>query len=139
MPVKVTWYDADKTIISVNFCGDWTWEDYSNTAAEILELTQDIHYRIDQVIDMRASGPVPQGPALMFMNRSYKIAKFKQQGITVLVGAGTILHALVTALAMTDRKRPPRLFADTIEEALRLIEEDRAKKNDAASNGVERL
>lgn len=132
MPIEIAWYDSEKTIIFARFCGDWTWEDYSNAAAEILELSHDIEYRIDQLIDMRESGHVPQGPALVFMNRTYKLAKFKKSGITVLVGASAILHALVTALAMTDRQRPPRYFVQSLEDGLSLIKTDRAKDNDAA-------
>lgn len=134
MPIEISWYDPEQTILYGKFTGDWTWEDYTNAATQVIEMTCNVEHRIDQLMDMRESGAVPQGPALTYMNRTYRLAKFRQSGITVLVGASAILHGLVSALAITNPKRPPRVFTNTIEKALKLIEADRQQKNAANSS-----
>jgi hypothetical protein len=128
MPIEIAWFDEEKTIFVGTFIGDWTWDDYINSAPQVIEMIMGLDYRIDQIIDMRESGPIPSGPALMNFHRSDNLTRHQFEGIVVLVGASPILHGLVSALAMTNPQRKPRLFAESMEEALSLIHTDRKTK-----------
>jgi hypothetical protein len=125
MPIEIAWLDEEKTFFVGMFIGYWTWDDYLNSAAQSIEMLMGLDYRIDQIIDMRESGPIPSGPALTNLHRSDSLTRHQYEGIVVLVGASPILHGLVTALAMTNPQRKPRLFAESMEEAKTLIQNDR--------------
>src|SRR5688572_29472621 len=98
MAIEISWADPEKTIILALFNGEWTWEDYANAIGQIIALTDGLEYRIDQLLDMRESGAIPQGPALAYINRSYHLVKDINIRLTVLVGANAILHGLISAL-----------------------------------------
>ena len=127
MPIEISWYDSEKTILLGTFKGEWTWGDYVAAGIQTLEIADGVQHRIDQIADMRESAAIPQGPALTIMNRNSSLANNIQLGITVLVGASVIVQGLVTALKITNPEREPRIFAASIEEAYALIQADRQK------------
>jgi hypothetical protein len=134
MPIEMTWADTEKTILIGTFTGDWTWQDYINTVPTVIEMLQGLEHRIDNIMDMRESGPIPQGLALMNFHRSDRATHYANTGIIVIVGANSIMHGLVSALAMTNPERSPRLFAESMEEAIALIQTDR-KTNKPVGSG----
>jgi hypothetical protein len=134
MPIEIAWLDEEKTIFVGTFMGNWTWDDYINSAPQVIEMIMGLDYRVDQIIDMRESGPIPSGPALMNLHRSDNLTRHDYEGVVVLVGASSILHGLVSALAMTNPERSPRLFAESMEEAIALIQTDR-KTNKPVGSG----
>jgi hypothetical protein len=135
MPIEISWFDSEKTILFGNFLGAWTWEDYAQGLLNTIKLAEGIEYRLDQIIDFSKSGAIPAGHALTHFNRNREYARALQIHLTVFVGASPILRGLVSALEMTNIQRTPRLFADSIEDAYELIKADRNKaKNEASSD-----
>ena len=134
MPIEISWFDEEKTILFAKFTGEWTWEEYAVSSIDALKLAQATDYRLDQIIDMSASGAIPEGQALTHMNRSYELSRPFKIGLTILVGASTILRGVVSALAITNPNRNPRVFVDSIEEALEMIKNDREKSKNTDSD-----
>ena len=130
MPIEISWFDDEKTILFGNFVGDWTWEDYSQGFFDTIELAQGIKYRLDQIIDLSQSGAIPSGQAVAHINRNREFAKSLQIHLTVFVGANSIFRGLFSSAAITKQQKPSRLFVDSIEDAYALIKADREKLKD---------
>jgi hypothetical protein len=127
MPVASFWDDEEKTIVRGNLVGQWTWDEYHTGISEMAQLVKDIDHRFDQIIDVRESGPLPDG-ALSHIRRGRQQnpANF---GISVIVGPSEWIKALVGVMEKAYGKRTqPTSIAETIEEAYTIIVQQREQE-----------
>jgi hypothetical protein len=59
MPALVTWENTDQTVIRHQLIGDWTFEEYSKTAAETQELTASVSHTVHVIVDFSQSTSYP--------------------------------------------------------------------------------
>jgi hypothetical protein len=134
MPIEISWFDEEKTILFGKFTDAWTWADYAQSFIQTIELAQGIQYRLDQIIDMSESALVPAGQALPHIKRSREYSKPLDIHLTVLVGASPVFRGLLSTAAITTSQKSRRLFTDNFEDAHALIRADRQKSNNAGSS-----
>lgn len=120
MPIHISWYDEQKTILLEVFEGKWSVEDYyrliDDAAAHLATVPHTVHIMIDA-----AKSALP--PSAMMGGMRYAIRKRPlNQGITVFVQPGSLARALIEL----GKRFSPATTADVLiaasrEEALALI------------------
>src|SRR5688572_28910645 len=124
MPIEISWFDEEKTILFGRFTGDWTWGEYVTGFFDTIELAKGIEYRLDQIIDMSKSGSIPAGQALPHIRRSREYSKSLDIHLTVIVMANPIFRAILSTTATSNGQSVQRIFVDSIEDAQQLIKAD---------------
>jgi hypothetical protein len=59
MPASVTWDNEERTIIHQKLVGEWTFEDYTKSAAETQELTASMSHTVHVIVDFTESTGYP--------------------------------------------------------------------------------
>ena len=122
MPVTYSWYNDNQTVLLVEFKQKWAWDDmYRVRDAVLAESTGD--NRVDVIADFSKTRHVP--PNAMTHGRKALEKMHPNQGIQIFVGVPTMLKMMFDAA----KTLMPQVivdanfaFADTFDEALRIIE-----------------
>jgi hypothetical protein len=72
MSVRVYWEDQSKTIVRYDFAGAWTWNELYAAYYEAIAMERSVAHRVDVILDLRASGPIPANALLHLKNFSEK-------------------------------------------------------------------
>lgn len=72
MPIQVYWEDTEKTIVRYDFQGAWNWDDLYEVYYQAIDMETSVPYRVDIVLDMRASHRIPGNALLHIKNISEK-------------------------------------------------------------------
>ncbi len=56
MPVQATWDNPEKTIILLNFEGNWTWEETYQAVAERNQLINAVENKVDIIVNFGGAG-----------------------------------------------------------------------------------
>jgi hypothetical protein len=117
MAIDVSWYDEAQTIIRYTFNGPWTWDELNAARETDHALRRTKNYQVDNILDMRRSPIIPQNPIVRF--RSFASSVPENAGMTVIVGANTLVEALVNIFRRIYSAPPIQAicFAATLEEA----------------------
>lgn len=126
MPVEMKWYDDKKTIFHAQYIGNWTWEELFAALESANDDFDALTYKVDILQDWSNSGKLP--PNIISNSRKLIDTMHPNSGISVMVGGNMLLMSLwevfSKVFAAATRKKT-FLFADTVEEAVKLIEENR--------------
>ncbi|NDJ62521.1 MAG: hypothetical protein GYB67_15440 [Chloroflexi bacterium] len=124
MPVRLDWQDAAHTILCFEYLGRWTWQEFKHSAREGQEMALSVPQRIAVIADLTNGPFVPDG-AFGQVDALTRDASAHWQ-LVVIVGSTPTITALLRAFKRVYREAGQTyLVADTIEDALNLIEEHR--------------
>lgn len=120
MDIKLSWYDDNKTILVYIIEGQWDWQVLYNVYQQGLLLKRSVAHRVDVIVDIRASGRLPQD----CISHARMIAHEQPPngGISIIVTQDRFVHILYQAARRIDGQiRDYFRIASTPEEALMLI------------------
>lgn len=130
MPFDVKWYDEAHTILQVTVYGHHTWDEYHEAMDKVATELKASSRRIDLVLDDKVGMP-PGNPMPHLKAAIDKLTAFPNFGMSMAVSTRNV--ALFPSLMMETASRLYRFdlkrygrFLKTMEEALAVIEADRA-------------
>jgi hypothetical protein len=126
MSLSVEWDDPDKTILCYTIAGAWTWQDMDVLWAKGEHMVADYEQRFDIILNAREMNIFPRD-VFEVVSQRYDF-RSRNGGVTVVVCASPTVRAVLDMLIL----KKPRMFshfrfADTFEDAYRLIAKNRAK------------
>jgi hypothetical protein len=122
MSVNLEWYVEPKVCI-LRCVGRWDWPELYESLAAANDIADSIApERIDGIIDLKHSRPLPEGPIITHLRNGLQRSR-SNHGITVIVGADRVVKSFVTMFdkiypALANRYR----LADDTEEAMTVIQ-----------------
>lgn len=120
MGIHVAWDDDTKTILCHTHDGSWTIEDLHKAITQSIRMLAEVDHPVDQIIDMRTSGPPPAGvlPVYQYGVRNAP----RNQRLTIVVQAGTVMKALFRVIeTIAPYVSDQRFQVETMEDARALI------------------
>jgi hypothetical protein len=126
MSLSVEWDDPNKTILCYTITGAWTWQEIDVLWQKGEQMVADQTQRFDFILDAREMKVFPRD-VFEVVSQRYNF-RSRNGGITVLVGGNPVVRGVLDMLILTK----PRMFshfrfAETFEDAYRLIAKNRAK------------
>jgi hypothetical protein len=140
MPYKLTWYDAEKTILHILSEGKITWDEYHERYAEALKVVKAEKNRIDIVMvsndGMPPGNPVPHQRKLIAQWNGVE-----NLGLVMMVSTNRIRGFVRTTTDIASRMESSSLidrviFVDTVAEAIAAIEANRASSGSMDENTI---
>jgi hypothetical protein len=126
MPVNITWYDSEQTIILYVFSGRWSVGEFFDAMDDWLTTWPESVSTLFFIADLRQSPAVPSG-ILAERDRLHRV--FIQPGeLTVLVGATRFAQIVVTMIQRFGLLGEVA-FADTLDTAEALIRQHPCYQN----------
>ena len=129
MGVMSTWDNEVKTIIRVDFEGEWTWDEFESAQHELKERLDSVDHKAD-IIVVLGTGTVPQGALAKFSTIVTTPAfAHPNAGLLAIVGANDFTKTLADIFAKLHQREAKKVtLVCTIEEAYEaLIEHWRAQ------------
>ncbi|MEO8606269.1 MAG: hypothetical protein ABI690_00180 [Chloroflexota bacterium] len=126
MPVHIQWDNPEKSIIMARYEGRWTWEEFYQAAKDCEALAATVPHQINIIADM-VDGFLPQGAPF---GHAQKVASHNgpQMGFIVVVSGSRFIQGLMNVSArVVPVWREKYRAANSVEEARRMIEEERRK------------
>jgi hypothetical protein len=120
MGIKVTWDNADRTIISFDFEGRWDWDELYIASDQATAMLDSTDHTVDFIMDIRETQQIPKD----FMSHAERIASgsHPRRGIMVVVGANGLVRTLGGGLRRLFPDATRNLvFAADLEEAYEII------------------
>lgn len=118
MPISVSWDDEEKTVILLDFSGQWTWTDYDGARVATNATLDTVAHPVAMIVDFHQSQYVPHD--ILMHARHALDSAHPNLDTFVLVGANTFFQHIYQLLQhafplLTARHRV--LFASTREDA----------------------
>jgi hypothetical protein len=127
MPIDVTWYDAEQSVLRWAYHGAWTWSEYNTARAQARQLTQDAaRTHVDILADFRDSRLLPAN-ALSNFRMSANDSDY-QFSLAVIIAESLWMETMVSALNRLYPTLGKKVqLARTLEDGIKLIQAHRAK------------
>lgn len=120
MPALITWENAEKTIIRHQLIGDWTYEEYSKTAAETQELTGSVSHTVHVIVDFTESISYPT--RLLAAGQALDRNLPPNQGMLFVVKCPPYIRAVFDIIIKLYPKTGSNAhYVETLEEAFEII------------------
>lgn len=126
MPIAVNWFNDSHSVIYIVVSDPWIWDDFFAASRQASTLAQTVSHEVSFMADFTHSKQFPRGLSLQ---RVRTILDFKQanSGVLVSFGVSPFMRVMLnTVLAAVGRVRANAVIVDTLEDALRVVEEYRA-------------
>jgi hypothetical protein len=120
MSIKVTWDNAERTIICFDFEGRWDWDELYAASDQATEMLDSVDHMVDFIMDIRETQKIPKD----FMSHAERIASgsHPRRGMMVVVGANRLLRTVGSGLRRLFPDATRNLvFAADLEEAEEII------------------
>ena len=136
MPMHISWYDADQTILLCQGEGMWTWDDFHAGNGHVVELVRSVDHRVDLIYYRPPGTKPPSGSNLKHYRVSLQAMPDNVQ-LHVLVGGVNVLLQTTLNFFFTiygrfmERDMANRfILTDSLEKAQALILEHRAAQGE---------
>ena len=128
MPVTLTPYHDDESILIYTLAGTWSWEEFFRVDKIVWDRFEQSDERLDLIFDLTSSKGIPLG-----INRALSLAGRRtapvERGLGIVVNAPPIARVIIRILRRVYPKAAQIYrFVDTLEEAIELIEKHRLSK-----------
>ena len=140
MGINVVWDDPEETTIRCDIRSSWTWDELQQAREQVYALMDKTGHRrvfaIANFVDGNAR--IPKEAMSQFKSLVLNSHDHPRAGLTVVVGATEFLQAFFKGLQQTARMLGRRVefrYADSLEEARRLIGKEHLKHNQRAAEG----
>jgi hypothetical protein len=128
MSIITRWENNEKTIISVQFANEWSWDEFAPIREAILEMQADIPHVVDYIADFCEVDDIPTGA--LAVGRSIHRSCTRNDGIMVLVGTSPMLRMLfqsfITAYPVNKNEL---VLVSTLDEAFQIITDIQQNRN----------
>lgn len=128
MPVEMQWYNPEKTIYHAQYIGNWTWDELYRALENANRDFDTVKHKVDVLQDWSRCGKFP--PNIVSNSRNLIDKMHPNAGISMMVGGSMLLKSLWQVFSQlntfTTGKRT-FLFANTLEEAVHIIEIERKR------------
>ena len=126
MPVKVSWYDDEQTIILQEFPLSWTWDEFFDAVERTVELENTVSHPVYIMGTNPPNGKMPGGNVLAQFNAALKMhPAHMRYYIMATNNAFTALMGRI--LLQTSALREKTRLVTTLDDGLRLIAEDKER------------
>ena len=126
MPITVQWFDAEHTLIKVDYEGRWTWDEFFAAADDGRALAKSVNHRVDYILDMR-NGVIPRSGSTLTNSRTVMAKRAPNSGIFVTLTT-PFVKTMLNVFKNFDREHGSIMYAaGTPEEAIALISKHRQK------------
>ncbi len=129
MGIRVGWLDPEQRTIHVVLERGWTWHDLEQAIRQADSMIARAAHTVHLVIDIRNGGGIP-GDFLKAAGQLFAQGEARSnEGQRVIVGAGRLIRAAyhsLTAVYGAQLADRPFLFASSLDEALRLVDQSTA-------------
>lgn len=122
---SLAWANDAQTVLIVRVHDHLTWEEYRKGSRDVAKCITDVAHRVDVVyVCETGDSPLPPGGAPHHFRATLIEERPRNKGMCVLVQAPTLLASTVhmSLMAMGAGKSIRLVFANTVEEALRIID-----------------
>src|SRR5688500_12595515 len=92
MSVRAYWQDEGKTLVRYDFEGAWTWSELYAAYYEAIAMERSVEHRVDVILDMTTSGPIPANALLHLKNFSEK--QPPNIGLSIIVTSSQFVRSL---------------------------------------------
>ncbi len=126
---KVSWYDAEKTIVLAHITKRWDWEE----ASKVMRMVDEQFVNLDHdafavYLFERGTNILPEGKSTLLKMREHLLTDPEKQRLVIIVNSGsvveTVLNMALTAYRLSATKSKYR-FVRTMNEALAEIKQYR--------------
>jgi hypothetical protein len=124
MPIDVTWYDIDKTIIVLHFPDQWTWLECGRAIDTSIQMELSVTHRVDVIADFDRGFSLPAG-AIRHIHHAMAISP-PNVGTVVITNTSEYARIFLAILSKPYRKLADMIqLVNTFEDAVAFIEEER--------------
>jgi hypothetical protein len=121
MSINITWDNPEKTVLYINFEGDWDWAAYDAAIDALHNKIREVDHVVDVLSYMPPGKTLPPGPPLNHLRRA-----FQQQptnaGFSVFIGGTTFGDAIVAVFSKMNKSIGEKIkVAETLEAGRALI------------------
>lgn len=125
MPVTLTAYDDNETILIYSFEGDWSWAEFSHVDEDVWKRFNQTDNRIDLIFDLTRSNRLPLG-INEILHRAGRRTAPPEKGLGVVINAPSFTQIIIGALKRIYPKAAKIYrFVNTLEEAIQVIDQHR--------------
>jgi len=122
MAIHTYWDQINPAIIHMDLVDSWTWADYHEANKVVVVMAKTVDHRVDQILDMRQSAPIPRENARDNIKAARQIHQ-ENMCITVIVGSDETIEALVEFMTyLYGNRYHPRFLANSLDEAYTIIQ-----------------
>lgn len=123
MNYTLDWYDDTCTVIVAAMIGHWTWDDHFNAVQEAYAMISAVPHEVD-VIVTGVNNRMPGGRMLEHIE-ALREGRPRNFGVLVLVSNNRLLRTMHDLFTRFYRSTTPLLFAQSLNDALNLLDESR--------------
>jgi hypothetical protein len=129
LSIKIIWDNPQKTVLYINFDGDWGWTDYDSAIDELHNKIREVDHVVDILSYMPPGKTLPPGPPLNHLRRAFQLQP-DNAGYSVFIGGTTFGDAIVAVFSKMNKAVGEKIkVAETIEEGRALIVKLRSQEN----------
>ncbi|MDX2162094.1 MAG: hypothetical protein SF162_12270 [bacterium] len=127
MSIKNSWYDAEKTIILMQYTAPWTWDQYAESVRNVYAMADAQGVTADIII-YSLDRQMPQGNPLVLAKNLYRHPD-EYDSLWVYVNSNPLVKTFVHIFeVLSPAHRDHSFFAESIEAAAQMIHERRMRK-----------
>jgi hypothetical protein len=129
MPTKAYWDDPDtKTIVRIDYEGEWTWDEYFRVADEAREMALTVPHRVDYIVNLKHGKTPREGSP--FSNGKTVLRRLAPNSGLVINITSAFEAVLLNIFKAFDTELGKRMVgAQSIEEARQMIARDRQRRS----------
>lgn len=128
MTIVPRWENNEKTIIYVQFSGDWSWEEFTPVRKTILEMIEAVPHIVDYIADFQDIDDIPTGA--LPIGRSIHKSCSRNEGVVLIVGLSPMLRMLYQSFTTAfPASKNEFIHVLTLDEAYQTIAELQENRN----------
>lgn len=95
MTISVDWDNQEKTIVTWDFDGRWSWSEYYHALEQSDRLLESVNYKVDLLINFQKNSLIPNGFPAQFR----RMARFRPKaGVAIVVTNSYFIETMMKLL-----------------------------------------
>lgn len=126
MPINVSWYDGEKTIIQHEFAVEWTWDEFYEAIRQSIEMEKATENNVYVISVNPPNVKIHPGNAFQHFQKGFAMHLPNMRFVAVMSNNLMVVlfgRTLLRLGVVTSKTR----MVQTVDEALSLIQADKAK------------
>ena len=128
MPITLKWDNEEKTIIRIDFVGEFTWDDINAIAHEEQVLLDSVEHKADFIVDLEKV-ILPKDTLANFSKIvSTPIIMHPNAGLIVVIGTNRFVEAILNIFGSVYKQGEKIVTVASLEEAYKAIKEQQLRR-----------
>lgn len=127
MPVKATWHDHNRTILHMQFSGDWNWEEYYPVLSDAQTMVTQISHNYFVVMDFTHSARRLPPNLLTHFRKAAENAPDHRKGVVIVTKQLMLVRVLVNTISRVLSFNYAIKMVTTFDEAESIVTEELEK------------